>query len=596
MERRPAFEMNWHETAVLRVQDLKVRTAAAVFVAMVATFLVGGLVPLAWLGATLAVQFASLAITEPLRRDPDRLMSRARALAFHAGLFVSAAVFASIGAILWRASGWEGRLCSLFVLAGGAMNVAMQARADVRQLWLGQAPFGALMAALPLTSALTAHGPAREGMILVSICAALFVLHLAMAGQRSVLAARSVGLALSTAKRERLRAEAADMAKSDFLAVMSHELRTPLNGVLGMAQIMESDDLNARQRDRLSVVRQSGEALLMLVNDLLDIARIEDRTLELADGLVDLHQLAQQTEALFTPLAEAKKLTFRVRLMESAGGVRLGDPERVRQVLHNLVGNALKFCETGRVRVVISGSADELVLDVTDTGPGIAPERLPTIFERFSQQDGSSSRRHGGSGLGLAITRGLARLMGGDVSVRSQPGEGTVLTARLGLPEAAAAAPAVPPPAPQSEAAAEEPQLRIRILAAEDNHTNQLVLKTLLEQLGISIHVVENGEEAVAAWRTATYDLVLMDIQMPLMDGVTAARTIRSIEAVEGRPRTPIIAVTANATAAQAATYVEAGMDGLVPKPIHFSQLLAAIAGAMEPQNDNLAVGEAGVA
>jgi CheY-like chemotaxis protein len=171
-----------------------------------------------------------------------------------------------------------------------------------------------------------------------------------------------------------------------------------------------------------------------------------------------------------------------------------------------------------------------------------------------------------------------------------------VFTARLALPPAAAPAIAAAPVAADPAAPAEESQLRIRILAAEDNHTNQLVLKTLLEQLGISIHVVENGEEAVAAWRASAWDLVLMDINMPLMDGLTATRTIRAIEAAEGRPRTPIIAVTANATASQAAEYVDAGMDGLVPKPIHFSQLLAAIAGAMDAENDNQALGQTSVA
>jgi signal transduction histidine kinase/CheY-like chemotaxis protein len=586
MEAIPTFEADWHATAVSRVKDLKVRIAAAVFVAMIAAFLVGGLLPLVWLGATLALQLGSVAITEPLRLDPDLKVSRRRALWFYVTLFVSAAGFASIAALLWFEGGWAGRLCGLFVLAGGAINVAVQARASIRQLWLGQTPFALLLAGLPMISLAQAQGAERHALILVAICAVLFVLHLALAGQRSVHADRALGIAVSEAKRSRLRAEAAELAKSNFLSIMSHELRTPLNGVLGMAQIMDGDELTARQRDRLGVVRQSGEALLVLVNDLLDIARIEDRTLELEDGIVDLHELANQTESIFVPLAEAKNLTFRVRVLESAGTVRSGDPQRVRQVLHNLVGNAIKFCESGRVRVVISGSADELVVDVTDTGPGIAPERLATIFERFAHTDGSASRRHGGSGLGLALTRGLALLMGGDLTVRSQLGEGSVFSARLGLPLAAAPAPKAAAPAPDEPA---EGQLRIRILAAEDNHTNQLVLKTLLEQLGISIHVVENGQEAVAAWREGTFDLVLMDIQMPLMDGLTATRTIRGIEAEEGRPRTPIIAVTANATAAQAADYVEAGMDGLVPKPIHFSQLLAAIAGAMDAGNDNQA-------
>jgi signal transduction histidine kinase/AmiR/NasT family two-component response regulator len=595
MTAHPRYEPNWRDVAVSRIRDLPVRVGACAFVAIASLLLVGGLWPLAWLGATLTVQFATLAITAPARRDPGFEMSRGRANAFYVGLAFSALTFASIAPLLWFQGGWPGRVCSLFVLAGGAINVALQARASARQLWSGAGPFAVLTAALPIISLVQTTGAERQAMALVTVCAIMFVLHLAVAGQRCVAAARAVGQAQFEAKRAHLRAEAAAMARGDFLTVMSHELRTPLNGVLGMAQIMETDELTLRQRDRLQVVKQSGEALLMLVNDLFDIARIEDETLELEAGVVDLHQLVGQTETLFAPLAEAKKLSLRVQLMESAGTVRSGDAARVRQVLHNLVDNAIKFTETGRVGVVVSGSADELVFDITDTGPGIAPDRLATIFERFTQSDGSSSRRHGGSGLGLAITRGLVRLMGGELCVRSQVGDGSVFTVRLALPRLASA----PLAAPQPQAAdpgEEEGQLRIRILAAEDNHTNQLVLKTLLEQLGVTLHVVENGQEAVEAWRDGGWDLVLMDIQMPLMDGLTATRTIRRIEAAEGRIRTPIIAVTANAAASQAAEYVAAGMDGLVPKPIQFAQLLAAIYGAIEAENDNEAAGQADAA
>jgi CheY-like chemotaxis protein/anti-sigma regulatory factor (Ser/Thr protein kinase) len=241
-------------------------------------------------------------------------------------------------------------------------------------------------------------------------------------------------------------------------------------------------------------------------------------------------------------------------------------------VLHNLVGNAIKFTEAGEVRVRITGDDDHLIFEVADTGPGVAPEQLETVFEQFTQSDASSTRRYGGSGLGLAIARGLAHLMGGDVSARSAPGQGAIFTARLKLPPAdvpvASGAPAL---------TAEAAGTRLRVLAAEDNQTNQLVLKTLLQQVGIDVHVTGDGEAAVAAWRAGRWDLVLMDIQMPVMDGVAATRAIRALEAAERLPRTPIVAVTANATAERAAEYLAAGMDGLCPKPIQLSQLLNAI-------------------
>ncbi|MDB5447362.1 MAG: sensor histidine kinase, partial [Phenylobacterium sp.] len=541
---------------------------------------------------TLLLQLASLAVIEPARRDRTIRVSQRRASLFFVSLGASAAVFASIGLLFWFQGDWGGRLFGVMILAGAAVNVALQARASTRQLWIGCAPFMLMLVGLPFASLAEASGPSRGVMALAGVAAVLFVLHIAVAGRRSVESARELGRALYEAQRERLRAEAANAAKSEFLAVMSHELRTPLNGVLGMAQVMETDELTPKQRGRLEVVRRSGEALLVLLNDLLDISRIEAAKLELDDGLVDLKGLVAHTQCIYEPLAQAKNLGLRLRLLESAGGTRAGDPARVRQVLHNLVGNAIKFTESGRVTVMISGSAEELVFDVTDTGPGIAADRLATMFERFSQSDLSASRRHGGSGLGLAVTRGLARLMGGDLLARSELGEGSVFTARLMLPLAQAPAAAWPQPEPAAEAAPADPQPDapvaegegcIRVLAAEDNPTNQLVLKTLLEQVGIAAHVVNNGEEALEAWRSAPWDLVLMDIQMPIMDGLAATRSIRAVEAAERRPRTPIIAVTANATANQAAEYMDAGMDGLVPKPIQFAQLVAVISGAMDP-------------
>jgi signal transduction histidine kinase/ActR/RegA family two-component response regulator len=590
----PPHPTSWHETAAGRSRDLRLRLATTLVIAMTASHLVGALWPLVWLTSVTVLQFASLLALQPAH-DPQFAMSPTRARFFHGVRGLSSVVFSSIGVVLWFGGGWPGRLCAILLLAGGAIHGTLRARVSSRQLWIVQAPFMVLIAGLPLVSMLQASGPDRETLGMVALCGMFFVAHLATGGQRHTKAAHAAGQALADAQRARHRAESAEAAKNEFLAVISHELRTPLNGVLGMAQIMEGDDLNARQRDRLAVVRQSAETLLVLVNDLLDIARIEDESLVLDEGLIDLPQLAGQTETLFGPLAEVKGLDLRVRLMANAGVTRLGDPARVRQVLHNLVGNAIKFTDSGRVSLVISGTDDELVFDVVDTGPGVQPDRLAAIFDCFTQSDGSSSRRHGGSGLGLAITAGLARLMGGELSVRSQVGEGSTFTARLGLRLAQAAlAPA--PAAPAASARSEETtSLRVRILAAEDNPTNQLVLRTLLEQLGVRIQVVENGEEAVAAWRVAPWDLVLMDIQMPLMDGVAATRAIRQIEAAEGRARTPIIAVTANATAAQAAAYVAAGMDGLVPKPIQFAQLLAAISGAIEAENDNHDVGQAGV-
>jgi signal transduction histidine kinase/ActR/RegA family two-component response regulator len=584
----------WREKAAACTGAAPLHVFGCLVMGLIAARLVGGTWPMALMGANALMQLAAIAITKPLRRRSEE-PSGGRNLLFYSTVGLSSVVTAAAGGLLWIYCGEAGRFCAVCALAASAITAAVQARGSIRQLWIAQAPILLMLVGLPLVSFLQTHGPEREATGLVAFCAFLFALHQALTNHRGVVGARAIADAVADARRAQARAEAADRAKSDFLAVMSHELRTPLNGVLGMAQIMEGDELAGRQRQRLEVLKASGEALLVLVNDLLDVSRIDDSTLELEAGEVDLAELAAETQAVFAPLAQAKNLGFSLNLEESAGLVRLGDAPRVRQVLHKLVGNAVKFTESGQVQVVIGGTRGELIFQVTDSGPGIEPERQEIIFERFSLPEGWTNRRHGGTGLGLAITRGLARLMGGDITVRSELGAGAVFTARLAVPILEAAAPAAKTPASAEIApAAETPEaedgeaLRLRILAAEDNYTNQLVLKTLLEQLGVTVHLVENGEEAVAAWRAAEWDLVLMDIQMPQMDGITATRIIRNLEVTEGRARTPIIAVTANATPVQAAQYVDAGMDGLVPKPIHLGQLLAAIAGVMSADNENL--------
>jgi len=260
----------------------------------------------------------------------------------------------------------------------------------------------------------------------------------------------------------------------------------------------------------------------------------------------------------------------------------------VLQILYNLISNALKFTDHGEVRVtaaqVTTATAGEaLSLIVSDTGVGIAPDRLGALFEKFTQADASTTRRYGGTGLGLSICRELAHLMGGEISTRSQLGEGSTFSVRLPLAkvgEAHAPQFAAPPPTPQPMPDASLP--RVRVLAAEDNSVNQLVLKTLLHQIGVEPVVVDNGEQALEAWKNSPWDVILMDMQMPVMDGLTATRAIREAEAAMGRARTPIIALTANAMSHQINQCRAAGMDGHVAKPIEAARLFAALEAALE--------------
>ena len=369
-------------------------------------------------------------------------------------------------------------------------------------------------------------------------------------------------------------AEAANTAKSQFLATMSHEIRTPLNGVLGMAQAMAADPLTEPQRSRLGIIRESGQGLLAILNDVLDISKIEAGKLDLEEAEFDIDGIAESARHAFTAVAEAKDIALTLEVAEGARGACRGDATRVRQIFYNLISNALKFTDQGRVAVKVTRRGAQLRLQVADTGIGIAPDDLERLFEKFEQADASTTRRYGGSGLGLAICRQLAGLMGGRIVVRSKLGVGTTFVVTLRLPKAAR-----PRVAERTETVEAPPQEagKLRLLAAEDNEINQLVLKTLLGQIGIEPTVVADGATAVEAWEQGDWDAILMDVQMPRMDGLTATRLIRQRETALGRRRTPIIALTANAMSHQATVYLAAGMDSIVAKPIEVGQLFATL-------------------
>jgi CheY-like chemotaxis protein/two-component sensor histidine kinase len=349
--------------------------------------------------------------------------------------------------------------------------------------------------------------------------------------------------------------------------------------VLGMAQAMGGDELSDRQRDRLSVIHRSGEALLAILNDLLDLSKIEAGKLELERLEFELAEVARGAYSAFTALANKKGLSFALDI-EQARGRYIGDPTRLRQILYNLISNALKFTEQGEIRVLARRSATGLEISVSDTGVGIPPESLSRLFAKFDQLDSSTTRRFGGTGLGLAICRELAHLMEGEITVESDLGLGSKFTLRAPMQwvgEERA-------PTTVAVARVDAPEIALRVLAAEDNAVNQLVLKTLLHQMGVDPVVVDNGQLALEAWETGDWDVILMDVQMPVMDGLTATAAIRNREADLNRPRTPIIALTANAMSHQVEQYIAAGMDGHVAKPIQASELFDVLTRAAVPQ------------
>ncbi|MDB5432621.1 MAG: hybrid sensor histidine kinase/response regulator [Caulobacter sp.] len=376
------------------------------------------------------------------------------------------------------------------------------------------------------------------------------------------------------------RAEAANRAKSDFLANVSHEIRTPLNGVLGMVQIMRREEREAEQTQRLDVIADAGRALLSVLDGVLDLAKIDAGRLEADLHPFDIEEVVRLAAAAHGSLAAQHDVRFSVEWLGDAQGIWRGDGGKLRQVLSNLLSNALKFTVQGSITLRIAPSPSGLRFEVADTGLGIAEDKQSLVFEPFTQADASTTRRFGGTGLGLAICRRFVALMGGDLKLQSRLDAGSTFSFELPLTRAGPAPPTAEAAPAQDLDDASQPTF---ILAAEDNPTNQLILRALLEPFNIALTVVADGRQAVEAWASGAFDLILMDIQMPVLNGADATIEIRERECAQGLRRTPIIALTANVMRHQIEAYARAGMDGYVSKPIEMSELLIAIETALIP-------------
>jgi signal transduction histidine kinase/CheY-like chemotaxis protein len=429
-----------------------------------------------------------------------------------------------------------------------------------------------------------------SGLLLVLAIAAVLARHMHRTAREldeEELAHRKAMRDLETARD---RAEEANFAKSIFLANMSHEIRTPLNGILGMVQVIERSGLGPPHAERLEIIREAGETLLSVLNGILDLSKIEAGRFQLDIQEFDLEEMVSAACRPFANLAAQKDLDFEIDIHPEAMGVWRGDPMRLRQVLSNLTANAVKFTTEGEVRIEVETTAKGLSFSVTDTGMGIPGDRVAELFEKFVQADSSMSRRFGGTGLGLAICREFVDIMGGRLAVQTQEGAGSTFAFDLPLPKVRDI-----DTAEGGKARLPAPALPLRILAAEDSKPNQLVLKALLEPLGVEIHIAADGTEAVRAFKDGGFDAVLMDIQMPNMNGVDATRAIRQFEAEQGRERTPILALSANVMAHQVDEYVAAGMDGYIAKPIDAGTLVDTILSCLEPAGAEAALEEAAV-
>jgi signal transduction histidine kinase/ActR/RegA family two-component response regulator len=515
-------------------------------------------------------------------------------------------------AAIWLGDGAAPRLLALVFLAAAAVGawVSFPPHRVGASAWAAQAVLAATLAGLIAADGLrdpaalqTVAAIGLSGLVLASTLGGMFwrwhhqdrdradrAAQLRAALERQATADAALRAAETTldqnaeTMRELSRkAEAAAAAKSDFLAVMSHEIRTPMNAILGTVELMADRERDREDRDHLATIERAARSLLAVIDDVLDFSRIEAGQMAFNSERFAPAKVVEDIAAMFRPIQEAKGLDFRTQGLEALPTALLGDSKRIRQILVNLVGNAMKFTEQGEVRVEAGYAAEdytaELRFDVVDTGPGMTEAEIERIFAPFERLEPGMKRENGGTGLGLAISRRLAESMGGALEVESTPGAGSRFILKLPLIEAPAEERALDTEGFGSEA----PNFAgVRILIAEDNATNRLILDRFLAPTGATLSVAEDGGAAVGLYAAGAPDLVLMDMSMPVKTGLEATEEIRTLEGREGRRRCPIVALTANALADDREACIAAGMDGFLAKPLKRAELFAACRDALD--------------
>ncbi|MDO9588245.1 MAG: response regulator, partial [Brevundimonas sp.] len=553
--------------AILQTQYLRYLIIASWAVGLLAV--VGPVIALAWFAGTLAAGALRGAVE---KRISERVGS-GWGLVFPAVATATTSAWATAPLLAWFSGHPFGPSLAMSLLVGGYVLVFSQLRSSPKQAMVISSPYG--VAASIILGSLWGTPLFLPFLAVIPFTAAgLFVLvMMTMLREERIRAFQEHQAHLiEELETARDRANAASDAKSSFLGVISHELRTPMNGVLGAAQLLSATRLEPTQRDYLSIIRNSGDNLLSLLNDILDMTKIEagKMTFEVVD--VSIEDLHKRVTGPFQAQAEAKGLTFSTRFEGDIPAVVRGDPLRVCQVIHNLLSNAVKFTDRGEVAYAVRGSRlgeDRVRFDfaVTDSGAGIAPDDLVRLFQPFTQVDASSTRRFGGTGLGLTISRRMANIMNGDISVTSKLGVGSTFTFSV---EADVVE--------WSRQAAAEPILAeiedgraLSVLVVEDHPVNRMILEAWMGSAGHASATAENGQVAIEAAAGQRFDLIIMDVNMPVMDGLTATRAIRAGDGPNNE--TPIVVLSASARSEDHVAGLEAGADAYLNKPIDFAAL-----------------------
>ena len=479
------------------------------------------------------------------------------------------AIYSGIAGYLWFFGGEVGRVFALIQVAGGLLHVSLHMHRARPVLISAVATHGTYFLGLPVVSAV-AGGRWHE--LLITIGCLLYMSHLGVAVRQSTSTTEQLQSARDAAQEARRRAEVASAAKSDFLAVISHEIRTPMNAVISAANLLRRTRLDEAQREHVAMLTDAGDVLMGLLNDVLDFSKIEAGKMELESAAMNVRERLTALRRLWEPRADAAGVRLTMDIDESVPAAVRTDPLRFQQILFNLLSNAVKFTSEGEIRVRARWDGARLSVAVVDTGCGIPADRLPHMFNSFEQADAGTTRRYGGTGLGLSISRKLAEIMGGSLSVESREGEGSAFTLLLPV-EVAAEDPAASRPAGEESGSLEGRA----ILAADDHEVNRRILALLLEPHGCRLTLVANGAEAVEAALLERFDAVLMDMQMPVMDGLEAARRLRREDL---NADTPIIALTANALDTHKAAWDAVGVHAFLTKPIDPVLLAATLAGA----------------